>query len=306
MSMTNAMVGLSCVLGLVACLPDTSGFGDVDGGPADLGPDAAADAATAVDASVRTDAAVNDGGTDLGPGDAGVDACVPSCIAGGACGADDGCGGKCLGVCPDPDNEVCYGGVCSTASWCASARCDVFSTTGCLVGDACHPTYEDDPNLIETRCAPAGAGFDGDACTSPDDCAAGHGCRLGKCRRYCCHAGMLFGESSDHCPGYCERVGFRTGFCVELCSTNDPATCEADQLCVWSNERAGMTYCIETVAPDAMVGDSCEYANACAHGQYCWDGTCRATCDPGATTPCVAGTCTTVLPTPRISVCLPE
>lgn len=303
-------LGLAALTLSLGCLPDAGGFSEVDAGSdggrpaADFGVDAArpdAGDAGVVSPDLGTPDAASDAGLDLG-----VDACVPDCITGGACGADDGCGGVCLGVCPNPDDEVCYGGVCTTVSWCVSSRCDVFSGTGCSSGDACHPTYADEPDLIETRCAPAGTGTDGAACTMPEDCAAGFGCRLGKCRRYCCHAGMLFGESSDHCLGYCERVGARTGFCVELCNTNDPSTCEADQLCIWSNERAGLTYCIETVAPDASPGDTCEFANACAHGQYCWEGSCRATCDPGAATPCATGACTTVLSTPGISVCLPE
>lgn len=292
------------VLAVAGCLPDTGDFGGTDGGAADLG---------------GSDAGVADGGTDSdaamdasapgdmgGPSDMGVDACVPDCTIGGACGADDGCGGRCLGVCPDPDNEVCYGGVCSTASWCVSSACDVFSGTGCSVGDNCHPTYEDEPDLVETRCAAPGAGAEGEPCTTPDDCDLGLGCRLGKCRRYCCHAGQLFTESSDHCRGYCERVGARTGFCVATCNTRDPDSCPADQVCVLSGERAGLMYCIETVAPDVEAGEPCEFANACGHGLFCYDGACRTTCDPSMPTRCgTAETCTTVFPTPGVSVCLP-
>ncbi len=293
---------LGCVL--VGCVPS---FDDIT--VVDAGMDAAA---------VRMDASTSgmDGGVDASfdagmqpeldaDHDVGVDACVPVCITGGACGADDGCGGRCLGDCPNVELEVCYGGYCGM-SWCASSRCDVFSGTGCTTGQACYHDLDDDPDFVATRCAAAGAGLEGDACRVHDDCAAGFGCQLGKCRRYCCHAGQLFTESSDHCAGYCERFGFRTGYCVVPCDTENPDSCAADQLCVWSSERAGLKYCIETVAPNAQPGDSCGFANACAHGQFCHEGACRTTCDPDAST-CPGGTmCTTVATTPNISVCLPN
>ena len=269
--------------------------------PQDTFQDSAPDSGGRLDAPLDSGSDAFDSSTDvLETEDTAV--CTPSCTIGGACGADDGCGGKCIGVCPDPENEVCYGGICSSASWCLSGACDPFSGTGCVVGEACRA----ETSTEVASCGDAGVGLDGDACSAHEDCAGGFGCRLGKCRRYCCHAGMLFGDSSDHCPGYCERVGARLGFCVQTCNPRNPSSCDPDQVCVWSFERAGLTYCIESVAPDASVGDPCTFANQCAHGQFCFENICRLACDPADDMCPAPETCTVVHPTPSISVCLPS
>lgn len=292
---------------------DDGGPGEPDAGERfDAGADGGTDGAT----DAASDAAQSDAGEpdafdaaadvfDAGMLDGGPDtSCIPSCVTGGECGADDGCGGRCLGVCPDDENQVCYGGICSMASWCVSSRCDPFSGTGCPSEDACYAT-PDPPNYIETSCEPPGVGVEGDTCVRAQDCSAGLGCRLGKCRRYCCHAGQLFTDSSDHCRGFCERIGARTGFCVETCSAQDRDACALDQVCVRSSERAGLTYCIETVAPDANEGDACTAANGCAHGHFCDVDTCRMACNPTGTDCGPGFECVTVSSVARVSVCRP-
>ena len=276
------------------------GFDSGHDGAQDVGTDSAIDG---------VDSSLVDSGQDANDAasDAGSDACVPHCTVGGSCGAEDGCGGRCLGVCPDPDNEVCYGGFCSEVSWCASSRCDPFSGTGCSTSETCNPTFDDPPNYVETRCIAPGSARQGEACEQVEDCAAGLGCDVGKCRPYCCHAGQLFTSSTEHCRGgFCERFGSRLGYCVEACHGEGPDACAEDQLCIRSSERAGLMYCIESVAPEAQPGDTCEFSNSCAHGQFCHRNICRLRCEPEGIACPSSTSCMMILRTPRISVCLPD
>jgi hypothetical protein len=113
---------------------------------------------------------------------AGLCTCTPSC-SGKQCG-DDGCGGSC-GSCGI--GKLCTSGSCVTDP----NYCDPVANLGCANPNQCLLLSNE-----TTRCALAGTGTDGSACSATLTCAGGYGCFAGTCRHLC-----NLGSSSDCAAG---------------------------------------------------------------------------------------------------------
>lgn len=282
--MRRILVSLSL---LVAGCPEA-----IDISAPDAGTDAGSDAGTRADSgdAGREDAGPEDAGPpDAGPADSG---CEPSCLRGVACGEPDGCGGTCLGTCPNDFEQVCHGGLCNEHSWCPQAKCDLWAGVGCPADESCY-LERTEGEITDIACRAPGTAIEGADCSSDFECADGHGCLLGRCRRYCCRpANQAFVESSD-CPGagFCARFFGVIGFCAHICYMLAETDCQEDQVCVVSNDFAGVSYCVESTPAASDEGGPCEFANDCKRGLYCHDATCKRVCDPATAAPCQSGTC---------------
>jgi hypothetical protein len=256
------------------------------------------------------DAGFDSGVVDTGVGDSGEvpdSGCEPECIRGVACGTDDGCGGACLGTCPNDFEQVCHGGICNMNSWCPQAKCDLWESVGCKPEESCYLTLDAAGQIDDIACTSPGAQLEGDGCATQTDCADGHGCLLGKCRRYCCRPpGMPFVPSSE-CGSarWCELFFDRIGFCESLCDMLDESTCAEDQICVVSAEYATINFCIESSDRASDVGGPCEFANDCKHGAFCRDNFCRQVCDLNGSNTCLPSeSCTQAFGSAGFGVCL--
>ena len=132
--------------------------------------------------------------------------CTPSC-SGKKCG-DDGCGGSC-GTCAS--NATCSSsGQCVCTPNCSGKTCGSNGCGGscgtCALGKSCSAgTCVADPNacdpVLDVGCAPTegcwllsnektacsitGSGTHGSSCSTTSNCAGGHGCFAGTCRKLC-------------------------------------------------------------------------------------------------------------------------
>lgn len=274
----------------------------IDVAAEDAGADGGASRDTGADGGTG-DATPRDAGpADVGPPDSG---CQPSCVRGVACGADDGCGDVCLGTCPNDFEQVCHGGLCNESSWCPQAKCDLWASVGCPAGESCYVEREAG-EISDILCRAPGTVAEGQACAVDFECADGYGCWLGRCRRYCCRPpNQAFVESSD-CPGagFCARFFGVVGYCAHICYMLAETDCQEDQVCVVSNDFAGVSYCVESTSSASDEGGPCEYANDCHRGLYCHQNVCRSVCDPSASAPCQQGSCQRPWSTAMFGVCL--
>jgi hypothetical protein len=152
---------------------------------------------------------------------------------GGECSTQGNCSdGYCMALEGD-DGQHCYG-YCKTANDCAyGSKCleltgkqykvcslgaDAYETCNLLAQDCDSPTdgcYWSSSTINQPVCQPAGAGGNGDACTSATDCQKGFDCIAGKsCRKICNltdgqepQCDDIFAGCSNHYPpqnaGYC-------------------------------------------------------------------------------------------------------
>ena len=202
---------------------------DSGAGPGDDAGASLADSGTAADSgtSAALDASVSRDTGGPGPQDAsagpGLDACTPLCT-GKACGADDGCGGRCRG---------CSGAgeVCDTQTWTCAKPC-VADCTGktCGDGDGCGgrcttcPTASQSCNTGSWTCTACGLTCGGhgqcfvsdglESCNCDDgyyhrlstagcEAAAGTACEGVACSSHGTCLTSLYGGVSCHCdPGY--------------------------------------------------------------------------------------------------------
>jgi hypothetical protein len=190
------------------------------------------------------------------------------------------------------------------SSMCPRGACDLLSN-GCMgPGEGCYYLLPSpDASMPEPLCDTAGLGTSGMPCTSYSNCASGHICDDGMCRKLCCALGTQGG-----CPlGFTCAIsllgpgGVVTG--VGLCDA--PMICtllDSSMPCTGRNRCyvvAGSAQCAS--AGDTPIGGSCMFANSCVPGSACVGGTCRQVCDTtGAGPTCTTGTCTSVgLPAPN-------
>jgi hypothetical protein len=205
------------------------------------------------------------------------------------------------------------------APMCAKEPCSILPQCGCEDTPAT-PACDLDLDRLstgDTACrAVRTPGDDSDACTRPNQCAAGFVCTT-RCERYC--------DDDDDCPG-------PGGLCylplldgtgqpipgVKLCTTDcDPSvvanpTCPAGWAChLYRAIDADVDYLTNCAPPPAtggQLGDPCAGESGCGPGLECFnDGggggsTCHANCRcPGgdctlATCPAGTGTCRVVSP----------
>jgi hypothetical protein len=86
-------------------------------------------------------------------------------------------------------------------SLCPSGLCNYQTSAGCPASTpACIPYLDSATHTVSPACFPAGAGQSGAACTQVTDCAPGHLCAEGKCRKLCCGSDWTGCDSAaEHC-----------------------------------------------------------------------------------------------------------
>lgn len=191
-------------------------------------------------------------------------------------------------------------------SMCPRGACDLLSNGCAMAGQGCYFLLTSpDASVPEPVCDTSGLGTVGSTCTTYRDCASGHICDDGMCRKLCCALGTQGG-----CPlGYTCSVslvgpgGMATG--VGLCDA--PMICsllDASAPCAGRNRCYAVMGTAQCASPgDTAIGGSCMFANSCVPGAVCVGGTCRQVCNTtGAAPTCTTGTCTSLgLPAPNDS-----
>ncbi len=273
-----------CVLGLLGTVASAGGCGSSANGGLVVGGDAgtirpyepdASDAAYAVNA--------------LGPNEA-ASAVAPAAQGNPLCNASPFVGG-------------CYPDLATTAQACGYDSSDSGPTASQTIAVdtplGCYVQSTADAGL-EPKCAPAGPGLDGTACTLGTDCAPGRECvGEGTCRHYCC-AGNTACELDEFCD--IQPTTQDPGIMVPVCMPQAPCallggTCPTGEACQVVREN-GATSCV-TAGP-AQVGADCD-TDHCAAGLVCLGATgarrCYTLCHTVTMVECAEGqTCTGGLP----------
>ena len=182
------------------------------------------------------------------------------------------------------------------AMLCPEGTCNYQTQVGCDDRQACWPFVSSDGD-IAPACAPAGIRREGEACSDWPDCARGHACVDGKCRRLCCGGDWSACADGDGCirrlalevDGAALASGASLCYPVNTCDVLAPDACasEPDQTCQVV-DPLGRTAC--SPAGSAAVGEPCSTAVICAAGLMCVADTCRRLCraEEGAQPACPA------------------
>ncbi len=141
------------------------------------------------------------------------------------------------------------------------------------------------------ECASAGSTAAGAACTSWNECVAGHFCAgvtpssPGVCRKLCCGGDWSACPSGESCyqqlflvrPGGGDPVYAGADLCAPVndCDVFDPAACDAGTSCQIV-DPTGNVACVTSGTGD--VGDACSASARCKAGFSCIGGTCRRLC----------------------------
>lgn len=177
------------------------------------------------------------------------------------------------------------------AALCPAGACNYQTASGCDASETCLPTYN--ANLeISPGCTAAGAGTAGDECVpwaTPSDCASGHFCAEGVCRRFCCGSDWSACDADTSCfrPLFLRLGGeanpvdvpvdvglcFPTGTCHVL----DPDSCEAEpgKTCKIV-DPTGAVACLPS--GPGVVGDDCSNPDYCGPSLSCVGERCRRLC----------------------------
>jgi hypothetical protein len=233
--------------------------------------------------------------------------CTTTCTPDSACGADDGCGGRCPGRCanrfsrcdPDTNTCVCTPSCAETAPCGSSDGCGGQCSGGCMPGFMCNlatsacdctphcPTAEE---VANTACGTDVPNLcpGGQSCGTGTRCTGGLQCEMGRCVAPPDASppddgggGGCSGGRSD-CGGSCFNLQTDTnhcGTCDTVCPTGSTCTAGA---CVCPG---GLTLCngrcVNTQADQGNCG-SCN--NACPDLTACTAGVCacvnRCVTDP--------------------------
>ncbi|MFO0652052.1 MAG: hypothetical protein U0326_37880 [Polyangiales bacterium] len=274
-------------LGLVAaCSGSPTAPTPVDVPVVDTAPDVTSPD-VAVDTPVTDTPALDTPVVDTPVADVTQDTPVGSCgAAGEACCPGDTCSAGlscCNASCVDTTRTVEHCGACGracnlpgasascTAGACAIARCESgFADCDMTASNGC----ETNLSTASANCGACGRA-----------CAAGEVCAAGSCQGTC-------PRGQTTCAGSCvdtQTDAMHCGACDRACAlANATETCTAGA-CAIARCDTGFGDC------DGMVANGCEAAldadarncgacgNACASGQVCAAGTCRATCPTGTT-----------------------
>ncbi len=189
---------------------------------------------------------------------------------------------------------------------CGTEACDVRDPDSCGSGLRCVFALPAQPKGAspESQCLAAGAGADGDPCTSYHDCGPGLDCTagggpVGHCRHYCCNFNQARG-----CPeGQRCRIGIGDGhggqsdvaLCERCddCDLRDPHACGEGRGCYTLTDDPSCRVCLQ--AGGGHTGASCELNTDCIPGTACIksgsESHCVAFCDPAAHATCGEGSC---------------
>jgi hypothetical protein len=165
-------------------------------------------------------------------------------------------------------------------SLCPPGACNYQTNAGCSPPEGCIP-YPDGQGNAPPTCFPLGQGASGAACQSADQCALGHLCAGGTCRKLCCGGdwtGCPAGESCIQGLSISDGNGgtLKTGamLCqpVNTCDALDPYTgCPVGTACQIV-DPTGATACFQE--GNGGSGEPCP----CKGGFLCVSGECRRLC----------------------------
>ena len=231
--------------------------------------------------------------------------CDRTCTAGGACGADDGCGGHCIGTCPqagavcDPASYTCIcTPLCLETTPCGgSDGCGGICDGGCMPGQRCNTATRTCECITHCPSAMEYANYDcgmniPNACPGMPSCGSGTHCPMGlmcmggRCTNSMDDAGMpeggMCGSGTMMCGGSCVDTQTSSSHCGN-CDTVCPVgtTCVAGACTCPGGQTLCGGFCVNTQADQANCG-SC--GNACSAIQMCNAGVCscvpRCSTDP--------------------------
>ena len=171
-----------------------------------------------------------------------------------------------------PDGEkLCPGGACNYQT---SAGCQAPSPS-------CVPVVGPDDS-VGASCQGAGQAVSGGACSMWSDCAAGHICVAGACRKLCCGGDWTGCPSeSEHCirplqvksaSGKTLSTGAMLCYPVNMCDALDPASCTDPGTTCQIVDPTGATACFSEGT--GAQGDACP----CKGGFLCVANECRRLC----------------------------
>lgn len=165
------------------------------------------------------------------------------------------------------------------ASLCPQGACNYQTNAGCDATQTCAPTSGGAG--VVPACIPAGAGATGAACAKLDECAPGHLCAGGACRKLCCGGDWTGCPSGESCiqglsvsdgNGGSIKTGAMLCLPVNTCDALDPYTgCAPGDACQIA-DPTGATACFEEGS--GGQGAPCP----CKGGFLCVEGACRRLC----------------------------
>jgi len=200
--------------------------------------------------------------------------------------------GKCAGAC-NVDNQLdaCSGRLCACGPEDAPQSCGADEEgTRCVdcdplradcAGPGCCPTslgcY---PDAEGFACATPSATARGEwgACTMHTDCADGHICLDGVCRKACDTERLDTNTRPLVCGLLCQDTPDAPS---DVCGCDLHAdACRQGQGCYVDGDAR---VCLEPAATAAAAGEPCDAPNACEAGLVCIDGSCQEPCLPSKT-----------------------
>lgn len=167
-------------------------------------------------------------------------------------------------------------------SLCPAGTCNYQTSAGCPVDEpSCVPALAMN-NTSAPSCEAAGPGASGGACASWTDCAAGHICVTGVCRKLCCGGDWTGCASADeHCVqtlqlqgsgGAAVATGAMLCLPVNTCDALAPSSCKTPGATCQIVDPTGATACF----PEGTGGSLAPCP--CKGGFLCVAGACRRLC----------------------------
>lgn len=171
------------------------------------------------------------------------------------------------------------------AAACAEGDCNYQTQEGCPATQACRPQFNATEPEVHPGCEPAGAASAGEACSAQADCARGHFCADGVCRKLCCGGDWTGCSAQERCfrtlqvkaGGQIIAAGADLCFPVGTCAPLDPGSCadEPGRECKIV-DPTGAVACAPKSA--AKLGDPCAPPDVCSQGLTCVGGRCIKLC----------------------------
>lgn len=212
------------------------------------------------------------------------------------CGDDDGS--------PTIDASVDSGPVVLS---CGEGECDFLEQTGCGSNEGCYFLVPQGGDAPEALCEPVGVGVDGDGCADYVDCAGGHHCLDGVCRKLCCTGGVGMCPDGQRCTVELSGSGVAVCAVPDECSPlASAADCGAGQGCYPISDQ-GFVMCSSAGA--VLEGAACTYADSCAPGLVCSDqgsgSRCHRACALGGSDCAAEQTCSALSGFDDFGICTP-
>ncbi|RYZ08424.1 MAG: hypothetical protein EOO73_08215 [Myxococcales bacterium] len=171
------------------------------------------------------------------------------------------------------------------AASCAAGECNYQTQDGCSSAQACRPQFSADAPDVHPGCEPAGAATAGEPCAAQGDCARGHFCAEGVCRKLCCGGDWTGCDASERCfralqvkaGGQVIDSGAQLCFPVGTCDPLDPKSCanEPGRECKIVDPTGAVACAPQS---SAKLGDPCAPPDVCSQGLTCVGSRCVKLC----------------------------